>query len=323
MKATRREILALAAIGALGAWPASAETGEPARRGAGRIESGGLRPGLGAGARPLLRFPPQRPRLAGGARRASVPKRASARSREEAAVVDQRDAGEARRLPHPLLHAGGSGLLSARRHFRRRARASRPRAGLPEGGSVLSGNWRVHRGRQPGPHLRNRRDRGRARACGRRSARRRNPVGGRSSVPPGRLVPRQGRIARLASDPPRVRRGADRDQRIAGRSSPERDVPARPQSERAGHRHRTRPNWIRACLVLCEPQDSVRARGPDVRRPAQGRRCAGLGSARRMGRRAAAISRSLQSARADDADQGPQRRDRLRRRQMAQARRRC
>ena len=30
MKATRREILALAAIGALGAWPANAETASPA-----------------------------------------------------------------------------------------------------------------------------------------------------------------------------------------------------------------------------------------------------------------------------------------------------
>ena len=61
-------------------------------------------------------------------------------------------------------------------------------------------------------------------------------------------------------------------------------------------------DWIRACLVLCEPQDSVRARGPDVRRTAQGRRRAGLGPARRMGRRATAISRPLQSARAHDED---------------------
>ena len=59
-------------------------------------------------------------------------------------------------------------------------------------------------------------------------ARRRNRIGGQSSVPPGRLLPRQGWIARLARDPPRLRRSADHDQRIAGRSSPERDVPARP-----------------------------------------------------------------------------------------------
>ena len=76
--------------------------------------------------------------------------------------------------------------------------------------------------------------------AGRRSRRRRNPVGGRSSVPPGRLVSRQGRAPRLASDPPRARRGADRDQRHAGRSSPERDVPARPQGQRPRHRRRTR-----------------------------------------------------------------------------------
>ncbi len=46
--------------------------------------------------------------------------------------------------------------------------------------------------------------------------------------PPGRLLPRQSWIARLARDPSRLGRRADRDQRIAGRSSPERDVPARP-----------------------------------------------------------------------------------------------
>ena len=67
------------------------------------------------------------------------PQAASARSREDAAAVDQCDAGEARRLPHPLLHAGRSGLLPARRHFRGRARASRPEPGLPERRRVLSG----------------------------------------------------------------------------------------------------------------------------------------------------------------------------------------
>ncbi len=41
-------------------------------------------------------------------------------------------------------------------------------------------------------------DRGRARACGRRSVRRRNPVGGRSPVSAGRLLPRQSWIDRLA-----------------------------------------------------------------------------------------------------------------------------
>ena len=42
---------------------------------------------------------------------------------------------------------------------------------------------------------------------------------GRSSVPPGRLLSRQGRGSCLASGPPRARRGAVRNQRNAGRSS--------------------------------------------------------------------------------------------------------
>ena len=162
------------------------------------------------------------------------------------------------------LHAGGSGLLPACRYFRRRARASRPRPGVPEGGRVLSGHWRVHRGRRSGPHLRNRGDRGRARAC--------RPafcVGDeilsaddRPFRPVGSFRGKVG-VARLASDPPHVRRGADRDQRNAGRSSPERDVPARPQSQRPRHRRGQGAHRLRARLVLREPQDSVRARGPD------------------------------------------------------------
>ena len=45
----------------------------------------------------------------------------------------------------------------------------------------------------------------------------------------------------LARDPPRVRRGADRDRRHARRSPPERDVPARPQRRARGSSSRTRP----------------------------------------------------------------------------------
>ena len=67
MKATRRDVLALAAgATALGAWPASAQTGSEAGDLRASTEFGGLRPGLGAGARPLLRSEPARPRLAGG-----------------------------------------------------------------------------------------------------------------------------------------------------------------------------------------------------------------------------------------------------------------
>ena len=56
--------------------------------------------------------------------------------------------------------------------------------------------------------------------------------------------------------PPDLRRSAHGDQRDARGSPPERHVPARPASQRPrDRRRRQRPHWVRACLVVREPQD--------------------------------------------------------------------
>ena len=197
MEATRRDVLALAAAAALGAWPASAQTASQSDDLAGRAKSGGARRGLGARARPLLRPAPARPRLAGDARALSPAGRLRAQSRRNGGR-DQCDAGGARRFPHALLHAGGARLLPARRHFLRRARASGPGARFPARRGDLSGDRDVHPGRRPRPHVHNRGGRGRARPPGRPSARRRNPVRGWRPVPAGGFLPRQGRGRCLA-----------------------------------------------------------------------------------------------------------------------------
>ena len=57
---------------------------------------------------------------------------------------------------------GRAGLLSGRRHFRRRARAARPRARLSGRRSALTGDRDFHRDRPTGPAVRGGRDRRRA-----------------------------------------------------------------------------------------------------------------------------------------------------------------
>ena len=214
MKATRREILALAAIGALGAWPASAETrASPTRRSAGSNQADFDQ------VWELVRDRFYDPRLNGldwqEQRVRFRPEAASARSPEDAAVVINAMLAKLGASHTHFYTRGGSSLLSARGYFRGRARASRPRTGLPQGRGLLSGNWRVHRGRQSGPHLRNRSHRGRARARGRRSARRRNRVGGRlvrsaRSAPSAARLDRPSRSRSAAPPAPRRSRSAYR-----------------------------------------------------------------------------------------------------------------
>ena len=109
-----------------------------------------------------------------------------------------------------------------------------------------------------------------------------------TSVPPGRLLPRQGRSP-VSLEIRRASGAAPISISVSPADLPRTRCSCAALKERAGHRYGQGQNWIRACLVLCEPPDSVRARGPDVRRTAQGRRRAGLGPARRVGRRATAI----------------------------------
>ena len=124
------------------------------------------------------------------------PQAASARSREEAAVVINAMLAKLGASHTHYYTPEDPAYYQLADIFVGRARASRPRAGFPEGRGDLSGDRRVHRGRRSGPHLRNRGDRGRAGARGRPSGRRRNRVGGRSPVPSGRFIPRQGRRSR-------------------------------------------------------------------------------------------------------------------------------
>src|SRR5579863_10728479 len=284
MRATRREVLALAATAALRAWPASAGTASepyeaPAGTGPADLDQ----------VWELVRDRFYDPRLNGldwGQERARFrPRAASAGSQEEAAAA---------------INAMLAKLGASHTHFYTRddpayyqladifAGALEHR-GLkrvfPTGDVSYRGIGVFARADGPGPDLHNRSDRGRDSARSRPSRRRRSPFGGRPPVPPGRLLPRQGRRPRLASNPPRGRRGADHGRRRTGRPSSERDVPARPETQRADDRRRQGPDRLRARLVLCEPQVPVRARGPDRRGPAQGGRRARLGPARRMGRR--------------------------------------
>ena len=162
------------------------------------------------------------------------PQAASATSAEDVAAAINR-CWRTRRLPHPFLHAGRAGLLPACRYFRGRARASRSGAGVSRRGVSYPGIG-VFSAPTNRAALRHRGDRGRARAPGRIllgdeivSA------DDRAFRPVGSFRGKVG-IAGLA----RIRRAsgaAPCDQRIAGRSSTERDVPGRPEGQRPDDRH--------------------------------------------------------------------------------------
>ena len=324
MKATRREILALAAMGALSAWPASAET-------ASQSDEAQLRPNQADFDQvwELVRDRFYDPRLNGldwQEQRSALPPcrrrlRAPGRRRRPSSTRCWASSAPPTRI---TTRRRIRPITSSPDIFVGRARASRPRSGLPQRRSLLSGHRRVHRGRRSRPYIRHRRDRGRARACGRRSASATKSC--RSTI--ARSVPSTLSAARSVSRSRSEIRRASGAAPIAISVTPadlqpnEMFLRGLKASARVIATGDAKIGYVHVWSYASR-QDSVRARGPDVRRTAQGRRRAGLGSARRMGRRAAGISRPVQPARANDEDHGPQRRDRLRRRQMAQARRRC
>ncbi len=194
MKATRREILALAAMGALervaGETPRLQASPSEAPAGSNQADFDQVWE--------LVRDRFYDPRLNGldwqDERARFRPQAASARSREDAAAAINAMLAQARRLAHALLHAGRSGLLPARRYFR----------GLRSSIAASIGSSRADDVSYPGIGVFTEADgQGRmfvtgviegapAHGAG-DSGRRRNPVGGRPAIPAGRLVPRQGR----------------------------------------------------------------------------------------------------------------------------------
>ena len=79
------------------------------------------------------------------------------------------------------------------------------------------------------------------------------------------------------------------------------------------------PHRLRAHLVLRRQRLPEGARGGIERRQAQGRRCARVGFARRLGRRAAALPQRVQPVRADDDAHRPRRRSARRQLPLAEA----
>ena len=196
MKATRREILALAAIGALGAWPASAETAsQPDEAPAGSNQADFDQ------VWELVRDRFYDPHLNGldwqEERARFRPQAASARSRKTRPPSSTPCWRSSAPLT-PITTRLRIRPITSSRIFSRARSSIAASSGSSRGGSVLSGNRRVHRGRRSGPHIRNRGDRGRARACGRRSLGDEILSADDRPFRPVELFPRQGRSRRLA-----------------------------------------------------------------------------------------------------------------------------
>ena len=184
MSTTRRELLVRAAAAALFATPpaGAAEAPPPA----GPPPAGP--PPAGPPAAPdraafdqvwqLVRDRFYDPRLRGvdwpAARDRFGPMAAAARSNADLAAAINAMLATPERLAHKILHARRAGLLPARRHLCRRARASRPGPDLPRRRGALSRRRPHHRDRRSGTHLRHRRHRRRPGAQGGPARRRRD-----------------------------------------------------------------------------------------------------------------------------------------------------
>ena len=135
---------------------------------------------------------------------ASALKPQSARSREDAAVAINTMLAKLRRLPHryytsedPAYYQLADIFVFALEHRGLEQVFPRTRSPIPD--------WRVHRPTIRGSTFVTGVIEGAPARAGRRSLRRRNPVGGRSPVSAGRLLPRQSWI-----DPSRLRSAAPR-----------------------------------------------------------------------------------------------------------------
>ena len=207
----------------------------------------------------------------------------------------QRDARQARRLPHAFLYAGRSGLSTSLPIF---SRARSSIAGLervfPNGDVPYPGIGMFTEADDHGPHLRHRGDRGRAGACrpafslGDEILVRRRP---RRSVQSARSAARSDHPSRCRSAaPPAVRRRvavspADFTRTRCSCAGLKESARIITQPARVGYVH----VWSYASRSY-----PGRARGPDRRGAAEGCRRPGLGPSRRMGRRATVIPRPVQ-----------------------------